>query len=107
MDNLQSALDSFTRVEKLDEPMTCDNCKEKVSKEKQLLLYKLPQVVTFHLKRFKNNGFFMEKIFNHVKFPLEIDLQPYMVRSQNNEVCSTPSLSISHQSLSSQSFVFI
>ncbi|KAL0762713.1 hypothetical protein Bca101_078864 [Brassica carinata] len=86
VDNLQSALDSFTRVEKLDEPMTCDNCKEKVSKEKQLLLYKLPQVVTFHLKRFKNNGFFMEKIFNHVKFPLEIDLQPYMVRSQNNEV---------------------
>ncbi|KAF8096762.1 hypothetical protein N665_0301s0010 [Sinapis alba] len=84
--NLQSALDSFTRVEKLDEPMTCDNCKEKVSKEKQLLLYKLPQVVTFHLKRFKNNGFFMEKIFNHVEFPLEIDLQPYMIISQNNEV---------------------
>ncbi|KAG2242206.1 hypothetical protein Bca4012_014298 [Brassica carinata] len=86
VDNLQSALDSFTRVEKLDEPMTCDDCKEKVSKEKQLLLYKLPQVVTFHLKRFKNNGFFMEKIFNHVAFPLEIDLLPYMIRSQNNEV---------------------
>ncbi|CAH8392534.1 unnamed protein product [Eruca vesicaria subsp. sativa] len=86
VDNLQSALDSFTRVEKLDELMTCDNCKEKVSKEKQLLLSKLPQVVTFHLKRFKNNGFFMEKIFNHVAFPLEIDLQPYMSRSQNNEV---------------------
>ncbi|XP_056863337.1 ubiquitin carboxyl-terminal hydrolase 20 [Raphanus sativus] len=86
VDNLQSALDSFTRVEKLDEPMTCDDCKEKVSKEKQLSLYKLPQVVTFHLKRFKNNGYFMEKIFNHVEFPLEIDLQPYMIRSQNNEV---------------------
>ncbi|CAH8358176.1 unnamed protein product [Eruca vesicaria subsp. sativa] len=75
--NLQSALDSFTRVEKLEEQMMCDNCEEKVIKEKQLLLHNLPQVITFHLKRFKNNGYFMEKNFNYVEFPLELDLQPY------------------------------
>ncbi|KAJ0251297.1 Ubiquitin carboxyl-terminal hydrolase 20 [Hirschfeldia incana] len=82
VDNLQSALDSFTRVEKLEEQMTCDNCDEKVSKEKQLLLHNLPQVITFHLKRFKNNGYFMEKNFNNVEFPLELDLQPYMSNDQ-------------------------
>ncbi|XP_010434606.1 PREDICTED: ubiquitin carboxyl-terminal hydrolase 20 isoform X1 [Camelina sativa] len=86
MDTLESALESFTRVEKLDEQLTCDNCNEKVSKEKQLLLDKLPLVVTFHLKRFKNNGFYMEKIFKHVKIPLELDLQPYMRDKEENDV---------------------
>ncbi|XP_018449982.2 ubiquitin carboxyl-terminal hydrolase 20 [Raphanus sativus] len=81
-DNLQSALDSFTRVEKLEEQMTCDNCDEKVSKEKQLLLHNLPQVITFHLKRFKNNGYFMMKNYNFVEFPLELDLLPYMSNGQ-------------------------
>lgn len=89
MDTLGSALESFTRVEKLDEQLTCDNCNEKVSKEKQLLLDKLPLVATFHLKRFKNNGLYMEKIYKHVKIPLEIDLQPYMRNIQENEVCET------------------
>jgi hypothetical protein len=89
VDTLGSALESFTRVEKLDEQLTCDNCNEKVSKEKQLLLDKLPLVATFHLKRFKNNGLYMEKIYKHVKIPLEIDLQPYMRNIQENEVCET------------------
>lgn len=89
VDTLGSALESFTRVEKLDEQLTCDNCNEKVLKEKQLLLDKLPLVATFHLKRFKNNGFFMEKIFTHVKIPLELDLQPYMRNSHENDVCET------------------
>ncbi|KAL0754245.1 hypothetical protein Bca101_091913 [Brassica carinata] len=82
VDNLQSALDSFTRVEKLEEQMKCDNCDEKVSKEKRLLLHNLPQVITFHLKRFKNNGLFMVKNYNYVEFPLELDLQPYMSNDQ-------------------------
>ncbi|CAN8231576.1 unnamed protein product [Cochlearia groenlandica] len=86
VDDLGSALESFTRVEKLDEQLTCDNCKEKVSKEKQLLLDKLPLVATFHLKRFKNNGYYMEKVFKHVKIPLELDLQPYMNGGEESEV---------------------
>ncbi|XP_024005822.1 ubiquitin carboxyl-terminal hydrolase 20 [Eutrema salsugineum] len=88
VDDLSSALNSFTRVEKLEEQLTCDNCNEQVSKEKQLLLDKLPLVATFHLKRFKNNGYFMEKIFNDVRVPLEIDLQPYMSSNQENEVAT-------------------
>lgn len=86
VDNLWSALESFTRVEKLEDQFTCDNCKEKVSKEKQLKLDKLPLVATFHLKRFKNDGYYMEKIFKHVEFPLELDLLPYMSGNQNPEV---------------------
>ncbi|XP_023633852.1 ubiquitin carboxyl-terminal hydrolase 20 [Capsella rubella] len=89
MDTLEDALESFTCVEKLDEQLTCDNCNEKVSKEKQLLLDQLPLVVTFHLKRFKNNGLFMEKIVKHLKIPLELDLQPYMRNIQEKDAPTT------------------
>ncbi|KAF8117182.1 hypothetical protein N665_0012s0186 [Sinapis alba] len=86
VEDLSSALESFTCVEKLEDQLTCDDCKEKVSKEKQLKFDKLPLVATFHLKRFKNDGVFMEKIFKDVKFPLELDMLPYMSSNENPEV---------------------
>ncbi|XP_010559301.1 PREDICTED: ubiquitin carboxyl-terminal hydrolase 21-like [Tarenaya hassleriana] len=89
VDDLPSALESFTRVEKLENLLTCDSCKKKVSKEKQLALSKLPLVATFHLKRFKNDGFSTEKILKHVNIPLELDLWPYMSGSEENEVSTT------------------
>ncbi|KAL0889318.1 hypothetical protein Bca101_013301 [Brassica carinata] len=66
VEDLSSALESFTCVEELEDQFTCDDCKEKVSKEKQLKFDKLPLVATFHLKRFKNNGVYMQKIFKDV-----------------------------------------
>ncbi|XP_019093390.1 PREDICTED: ubiquitin carboxyl-terminal hydrolase 21-like [Camelina sativa] len=86
VDNLSNALESFTRVEQLEDQLTCDNSKEKVSKEKQFQLDKLPLVATFHLKRFKNDGLMMKKISKHVEFPLELDLLPYMSGNQDSQV---------------------
>ncbi|KAK9052957.1 hypothetical protein SSX86_029587 [Deinandra increscens subsp. villosa] len=85
--SLITALESFTKVERIeDEEMqfTCDHCKEKVSVEKQLLLDQVPPICTFHLKRFKNDGSYVEKIDKQVEFPLELDLQPYTSGSQSN-----------------------
>ncbi|GMJ11031.1 hypothetical protein HRI_004772300 [Hibiscus trionum] len=88
-DSLPSALESFTKVEKIDDleaKFRCENCKEQVSVEKQLMLDEAPAVATFHLKRFKTEGTFIEKIDKHVDFPLELDLQPYtIVKERNNE----------------------
>ncbi|CAK9173400.1 unnamed protein product [Ilex paraguariensis] len=86
---LSSALNSFTKVEKIEDPETkfmCEKCKEQVSVEKQLMLEHVPSVAAFHLKRFKNDGSFVEKIDKHVEFPLELDLLPYSSGSQNNDV---------------------
>ncbi|XP_024995445.1 ubiquitin carboxyl-terminal hydrolase 20-like [Cynara cardunculus var. scolymus] len=87
--SLSTALESFTKVEHIeDEEMrfTCDQCKEKVSVEKQLMLDQTPPICAFHLKRFKNDGSYVEKIDKHVEFPLELDLQPYTCgRQSNNE----------------------
>lgn len=86
--DLHTALESFTKLEKLEDPetkFTCENCKEQVSVEKQLLLDQVPSIAAFHLKRFKNDGSFVEKIDKYVEFPLELDLQPYTNLDQNDE----------------------
>ncbi|KAL3497801.1 hypothetical protein ACH5RR_040533 [Cinchona calisaya] len=85
--NLLSALKSFTKVEKIEDEtkITCENCKEQVSVEKQLRLDQVPSVAAFHLKRFKNDGSFVEKIDKFVAFPLELDLQRYTSGNQHDE----------------------
>ncbi|CAJ1931160.1 unnamed protein product [Sphenostylis stenocarpa] len=86
VDSLPSALESFTQVENIDANFRCDSCKDEVSMEKQLMLDKTPSVAAFHLKRFKTDGILVEKIDKHIDFPLELDLQPYTISNQNNDV---------------------
>lgn len=85
-DSLSSALESFTMVENIDAKFNCDGCKEEVSKEKQLMLDETPAVATFHLKRFKSDGTSVQKIDKHVDFPLELDLTPYTLSGEKNDV---------------------
>ncbi|KAK6119499.1 hypothetical protein DH2020_046757 [Rehmannia glutinosa] len=88
-DNLLTALQSFTKVEEIEDPetkFTCENCKEQVSVEKQLLLDQAPSVAVFHLKRFKSDGYFVQKLDKHVAFPLDLDLLPFTGNSKKNDV---------------------
>ncbi|KAL9387412.1 hypothetical protein Peur_020536 [Populus x canadensis] len=88
-DTLQIALESFTNVEKIEDSetkFTCENCKEEVSREKQLMLDKAPSIAALHLKRFKIDGTSVEKIGKHVEFPLELDLKPYISDNDSNDV---------------------
>ncbi|PHT96763.1 hypothetical protein BC332_34311 [Capsicum chinense] len=85
--SLHSALESFTRVEKLDDPeikYTCERCKAQVSIEKKLMIDSAPSVAVFHLKRFQNDGSVVWKVDKHVSFPLELDLLPYTDNNQTN-----------------------
>ncbi|KAA8525876.1 hypothetical protein F0562_007731 [Nyssa sinensis] len=50
------------------------------------MLDQVPSVAAFHLKRFKNDGSYVEKIDKHVQVPLELDLLPYTNSSQNDNV---------------------
>ncbi|KAK4746498.1 hypothetical protein SAY87_012810 [Trapa incisa] len=81
VDTLTSALESFTNVEKMEDPESkfkCESCKDDVFVEKQLLLENEPTIVALHLKRFKTAGLSVEKIDKHVPFPLELDLHPFI-----------------------------
>ncbi|XP_011082363.1 ubiquitin carboxyl-terminal hydrolase 20 [Sesamum indicum] len=87
-DDLLTALQSFTKVEKIEDPetkFTCEKCKEQVSIEKQLSFDQAPYVATFHLKRFKNDGCLVQKIDKHVAFPLELDLVPFTGGGEKND----------------------
>lgn len=89
VDTLPSALMSFTKVEKIEDSetkFTCENCKGEVLMEKQFMLDQAPSVAAFHLKRFKADGLFVEKVGKHVEFPLELDLHPYTSGSQDDTV---------------------
>ncbi|GAB4857835.1 hypothetical protein Ancab_015741 [Ancistrocladus abbreviatus] len=80
VNNLSSALESFTKVEKIDDTevkFTCEGCKQQVLVEKQLKLDEAPSVAAFHLKRFKSDGIIVEKIDKDVEYPLELDLEPF------------------------------
>ncbi|KZV47057.1 ubiquitin carboxyl-terminal hydrolase 20-like [Dorcoceras hygrometricum] len=88
-DNLLMALQSFTKIEKIEDPenkFMCESCKEQVSIEKQLLFDHAPSVAAFHLKRFKNDGHFVEKIDKPVKFPLDLDLKPFTCTEKTSDV---------------------
>ncbi|CAK8540369.1 unnamed protein product [Lathyrus sativus] len=86
VDSLSSALESFTMVENIDEKLKCESCNEEVSMEKQLMLNQTPSIAALHLKRFKTDGFFVEKIDKHIDFPLELDLRPYTILNEKNNV---------------------
>ncbi|KAF9623620.1 hypothetical protein IFM89_003547 [Coptis chinensis] len=87
VDSLPNALKSFTNVEKIEETkFACENCKKDVLVEKQFTLEQTPSVAAFHLKRFKNDGSYVEKIDKYVEFPLELDLQPFSGNQENDNV---------------------
>ncbi|CAO2837988.1 unnamed protein product [Amaranthus hypochondriacus] len=84
VDSVKNALKSFTKVESI-ENFKCGNCKEQVQVDKRMLLDKLPVVAALHLKRFKSDGFNVEKIDKIVEYELELDLAPYTKGYTNNE----------------------
>lgn len=87
VDSVDTALESFTKVEKIEDSetkFTCEKCKEQVSIEKQLVLDKAPSVAALHLKRFKTDGSLVEKIDKYVSFPLELDLHAYADNQTDN-----------------------
>jgi ubiquitin carboxyl-terminal hydrolase 36/42 len=94
VDNLEDALKSFTKVEQIgdsEEKLTCEHCKAKVYKNKQLILDKAPDVLAFQLKRFTTIDNSIEKIDKHVAYPLELDLMPFHSNPDTAVSSSIPS----------------
>jgi ubiquitin carboxyl-terminal hydrolase 36/42 len=94
VDNLEDALKSFTKVEQIgdsEEKLTCEHCKAKVCKNKQLILDKAPDVLAFQLKRFTTIDNSIEKIDKHVAYPLELDLKPFHSNPDTMVSSSIPS----------------
>ncbi|CAA3025438.1 ubiquitin carboxyl-terminal hydrolase 23 [Olea europaea subsp. europaea] len=79
-DSLYKALAHFTAKEQLDggaRQYQCEQCKEKVKALKQLTIFKAPNVLTIHLKRFGSHvqG---QKIDKKIEFGPALDLKPFV-----------------------------
>ena len=70
---LQDCLDEFTREEKLgeDDLWYCPRCKKHQQATKRFDLWKLPDILVVHLKRFSNSRMLRDKIDTLVEFPIE------------------------------------
>ncbi|RLN42185.1 hypothetical protein C2845_PM01G47180 [Panicum miliaceum] len=79
VESLMDALQSFTKVELIEDFM-CDGCKSRVNMEKHFKVEQAPEVLVIHLKRFTNSG---GKIWDKVKYPLELDINSFMSSSDD------------------------
>ncbi|KAJ6228436.1 ubiquitin carboxyl-terminal hydrolase 11 [Anaeramoeba flamelloides] len=78
---LEDCIDSYVQKEKLNEnnKWYCRNCEDLVQAVKKFDLWKLPEILIFHLKRFTGSGFNRKKIDKFVEFPSVLDMKKYVI----------------------------
>jgi len=75
----------------------CPKCKAHVQASKKFDIWKLPEVLVVHLKRFQYNKTWREKIDTAVQYDLQLDLSPFVL-NQNEGSCLYDLYAISHHS---------
>lgn len=70
---LDECLDEFGKMETLSEANSwyCPRCKEHRQANKKFELWKVPDILVMHLKRFSSNRNFRDKLELHVDYPIE------------------------------------
>ncbi|MCL7044181.1 hypothetical protein MKW94_030699 [Papaver nudicaule] len=84
--SLFSCLEAFLKEEPLgpDDMWYCPACKEHRQATKKLDLWRLPEILVFHLKRFSYSRYLKNKLDTFVNFPIRnLDLSKY-VRSKDD-----------------------
>ena len=71
--NIYDCLKSFEEVEELDDQNTiyCRKCKKHVKGTKKMDIYRLPNYLIIHFKRFKRHGYATQKNGAQVNFPID------------------------------------
>eukprot|EP00252_Welwitschia_mirabilis_P024238 TRINITY_DN7118_c0_g1_i1.p1 TRINITY_DN7118_c0_g1~~TRINITY_DN7118_c0_g1_i1.p1 ORF type:complete len:324 (+),score=57.70 TRINITY_DN7118_c0_g1_i1:101-973(+) len=88
--SLYACLEAFLKEEPLgpEDMWYCPRCKDHCQASKKLDLWRLPEILVVHLKRFSYNRFLKNKLETFVNFPThDLDLQNYV--THNNESQST------------------
>ncbi|KAL2458342.1 Ubiquitin carboxyl-terminal hydrolase 10 [Forsythia ovata] len=86
--SLFSCLDAFLKEEPLgpDDMWYCPRCKEHRQATKKLDLWRLPDVLVFHLKRFSYSRWLKNKLDTFVNFPIRnLDLSKYVKSNDASE----------------------
>ncbi|KAG8376849.1 hypothetical protein BUALT_Bualt09G0106600 [Buddleja alternifolia] len=84
--SLYKCVDAFLKEEPLgpDDMWYCPKCKEHRQASKKLDLWRLPEILVIHLKRFSYTRFLKNKLETFVDFPIEdFDLFNYVIQKNN------------------------
>ncbi|KAL3642785.1 hypothetical protein CASFOL_013600 [Castilleja foliolosa] len=84
--SLYNCVDAFLKEEPLgrDDMWYCPDCKENRQANKKLGLWRLPEILVIHLKRFSYTKHSKDKLETFVDFPIdEFDLSDYVIRENN------------------------
>jgi hypothetical protein len=88
--SIHACLKKFCETEILDDMnmVYCRVCKEHQNSKKTTTIWKLPDQLIIHFKRFSYGGDFADKVTTPVKFPLtDLDLSQYVVHEEGKEGC--------------------
>lgn len=83
--SLSSCFKNFITIEKLNEgnEWYCPKCKSHQLAQKKMEIYKSPNILIIHLKRFTNRS----KIDSFVDFPIEgLDISDYLLQKDENNI---------------------
>ncbi|KAK3987921.1 ubiquitin carboxyl-terminal hydrolase [Cladorrhinum sp. PSN332] len=86
--SLNDCLDEFQKEEILSEQDTwyCPRCKAHQRASKKFDLWKTPDILVVHLKRFSSSGFRRDKLDTLVDFPVEgLDLSPRVIDKEDGK----------------------
>ena len=78
--DLMECLKEFTKEEKLDSTETfyCENCKNRCECTKKIEIWKMPNILIIHFKRFKYNKKQKKKMDTFINFPIQnLDLSGF------------------------------
>lgn len=85
---LDDCLNEFGKEEILSEMDTwyCPRCKEHRRASKKFELWKTPDILVMHLKRFSSSGMRRDKLDVHVEFPIEgLDLSTRVIETEDGK----------------------
>ncbi|KAI5667081.1 hypothetical protein M9H77_16934 [Catharanthus roseus] len=83
--SLYKCLEAFLKEEPLgpEDMWYCPVCKKHCQASKKLDLWRLPEVLVIHLKRFSYNRFWKNKLETYVDFPIhDLDLSTYIAHKE-------------------------
>ncbi|XP_045213068.2 ubiquitin carboxyl-terminal hydrolase 42-like isoform X2 [Mercenaria mercenaria] len=108
VDSIERAFHQFVAAEKLEHENAykCERCKQKVTAFKRFTIHKPPNVLTIQLKRFQfgsSGSFFGNKILKAVRYPLTLNVRPFMSEKNGPPMTYTLFGSIQHEGMSCSS----
>lgn len=81
---LERMIEHFLKEEQLEDLFTCEKCKTPRKSTKKFAIWRIPQILVIHLKRFHYGKYKREKIRQNVIFPVEgLNLKPFIEESSN------------------------